>query len=187
MFPKTLTFMVPLLLAAACATPEQRFRIEPAPVEQTRRIAVGTLEVRDVSLPTYAEASEILIEGADGALTPAENALWADDPRRAVSLALADRLGRITGATVASEPWPLEEPAQAAVHVRVSEMVARANGTFELGGQYALSSFDRVIRERVQRFAITVPLRAASPAGIAAATGTAVSQLADTIAADLAR
>ncbi|WP_353471879.1 ABC-type transport auxiliary lipoprotein family protein [Salipiger sp. H15] len=182
----TLPLLLLPLLAAACGD-EQRFRMESAPPAASVRLAVGTLEVREVSLPAYADASEILLEDQSGAMSQVEGALWADDPRRAMTQALAERLGLISGATVAAEPWPLEEPAQAAVHVRISEAVASENGFFRLKGQYALSSYDRVIRERVSRFEITVPLAAASAQAIAAAAGRATDQLADRIAGDLAR
>ncbi|SDI48238.1 PqiC family protein [Alloyangia pacifica] len=174
------------LLAAACGS-EPRYRMEGAPPSASVRLAVGTLEVREVSLPAYADASEILLEDASGAMNQVEGALWADDPRRAMTQALAERLGQISGATVAAEPWPLEEPAQAAVHVRISEAVASAAGTFRLKGQYALSSYDRVIRERISRFEITVPLQSGSAAAIAAAAGSATDQLATRIASDLSR
>lgn len=184
----TMKFLPLLLLPllAACGT-EPRYRIDSAAPVTAQRLAVSTLEVREVSLPAYAEASEILIEDASGALTQVESALWADDPRRAMTQSLAERLGLISSATVAAEPWPLEEPSQAAVHVRVSSMVARANGTFELSGQYALSSYDRIIRERVTRFDIRTQLPSAGAAGIAAAAGAATDQLADRIASDLSR
>ncbi|WP_226622432.1 membrane integrity-associated transporter subunit PqiC [Alloyangia pacifica] len=186
-FKTTLPLLLLPMLAAACSGPEPRYRMDSAPPAASMRLAVGTLEVREVSLPAYADASEILLEDASGAMTQVEDALWADDPRRAMTQTLAERLGVISGATVAAEPWPLEEPAQAAVHVRVSEAVASASGSFRLKGQYALSSYDRVIRERVSRFEITVPLQAASAGAIADAAGRATAQLADRIASDLAR
>lgn len=182
----TLPILLLPLFAAACGS-EPRYRMDSMPPASSVRLAVSTLEVREVSLPAYADASEILLEDGTGAMTQIEGALWADDPRRAMTQALAERLGTISGATVASEPWPLEEPAQAAVHVRISEAVANETGYFRLKGQYALSSYDRVIRERVNRFEITVPLQAATPGGIAAAAGSATAQLADRIAADLSR
>ncbi|MFZ7093857.1 PqiC family protein [Primorskyibacter sp. 2E233] len=182
-----------LLLAtvflSACAGADQRFLIDsaPAPEAKTMRLRVSTLEVREVSLPAYAEDSQILLEDADGALTPAEGALWADEPVRAVTLLLVDQIGRTSNATVAAEPWPLETPAQAAVHVRVSEMVARASGTFDLKGQFAISSYEQVVRERIKRFEISVPLKATTPAGIAQASGAAMQQLASEILKELSR
>ncbi|EPX85042.1 PqiC family protein [Salipiger mucosus] len=180
-------FLPLALLLAACSGAEPRYLIEAPAEVRPAPLAVASLEVRDVSLPAYAEASEILVESADGGLEPAENALWADDPMRAVTLALADRIGRASNATVAAEPWPLEEDAQAAVEVRVTDMVARASGVFELTGQYAVSSYERVVRERIERFAIAVPLVDTTPGSIADATGRAVAQLAAEITEELSR
>lgn len=178
--------ILPLLLAA-CGTPAARYQITEAPAPETRRLAVGSVEVRDVSLPAYAEASEILVEDADGALREIDGAIWADTPSRAVTLALADHLGRGSNARVATEPWPLETPADARVEVRIAQMVARADGTFGLSGNYALTSFDGLIRDRIERFDIAIPLASAAPRDIATATSAAVRALADDILARLAR
>ncbi|NIY80797.1 membrane integrity-associated transporter subunit PqiC [Celeribacter sp. HF31] len=185
-----------LLALTACGGTEPRYLIDSAPTETTAetaqvRMQVATLEMREVSLPAYAEESQILIEGADGALTPLDNALWADEPRRAVTLRLAEAISRGGSATVAAEPWPLETPAQAAVHVQVSDMVARApgqsGGQFDLKGQFAISSYDHVVRERIRRFDISVPMPDASPAGIARASGQALQNLAIEITQELRR
>lgn len=176
---------LPLVLILAACGPEPRYLID-TPVEAgSARLRVATLEVRDVSLPAYAEASEILQEDADGALTQVDNALWADDPTRAVTLAIAEQINRGSTATVAPEPWPLEEDAQAAVHVSVSRMVALNNGTLKLAGQYGISSYDRVVRERIESFDIVVPMTGEGPTAIARAAGAAVSQLAERIMASL--
>ena len=98
-----------LLLLTACGGTDPRYLIDTAPAEVAApvRLRVATLEVRDVSLPAYAEESQILLEGGDGALTPVKGAAWADEPVRAVTLLLADTIGRAGSATVAAEPWPL--------------------------------------------------------------------------------
>ncbi|MBV7410402.1 membrane integrity-associated transporter subunit PqiC [Maritimibacter sp. DP1N21-5] len=178
-----------LLLLAACGGTDARFLVDPSPAAAESRIGigVGTLEVRDVSLPAYAEESEILVEDSTGALAPIKNAVWADDPVRAMTMALADTMDRQSSATVAAEPWPLETEAQAAVHVRVSEMAARADGMFHLTGQFAISSYDRVVRERIERFDITVPLADTTPGAVARATSAATGQLAGQIMKSLSR
>ena len=178
-----------LLLLAACGGSDTRFLVDPSPAATAQKVglAVGTLEVRDVSLPAYAEASEILVQGEDGGLTPIKNAIWADDPVRAMTMALADTLDRQSSATVAAEPWPLEQNPQAAVHVRVSEMAAKLDGMFHLTGQFAVSSYDYVVRERIERFDITVPLADATPGAVARATSAATGQLAAQIMTSLSR
>lgn len=179
-----------LLLLTACGGTSPLYLIDTPPAAATAtpvRVRVSTLEVLEVSLPAYAEDSQILLEGGDGALTPIKGALWADEPVRAVTLLLSDHIGRRGTATVAAEPWPLETPAQAAVHVTVSEMVARASGQFDLKGQYAISSYEHILRERIKRFEISVPLVDGSPAGVAKASGQAMQQLAEDITRELSR
>ncbi|SFJ38845.1 PqiC family protein [Celeribacter neptunius] len=178
-----------LLLLTACGAPEPLYMIDTPQdlVEGKLRLQVATLEIREVSLPAYAEESQILLESGDGALSPIKDALWADEPTRAATLLLADRIAARSRSTVAAEPWPLETPAQAAVHVQVSQMVARAAGRLDLKGQFAVSSYDHVIRERIVRFDISAPLAESSPGGIAKASGEALKQLADQIVQELAR
>ncbi len=52
---------------AACGTPE-RFAVSLPEVTRTERIAFASVEVRDVSLPSYAAADEINVQAADGTL-----------------------------------------------------------------------------------------------------------------------
>lgn len=177
------------LALAACGGTAPQYLIDQTPaaaVTQTR-VRVATVEVRNLSLPAYAENAKILAEAADGSVAPLKQAEWADDPVRALTLRLAEQIGRTSSATAAAEPWPLETPAQAAVDVRVSEMLARTNGAFTLKGQFALSSYGHVIRERIEPFEITVPLEDRGPGGIARASGAAMSELARRIVAELAR
>ena len=86
---------------------------------------------------------------------------------------------------MAPEPWPLADDAQAAVQVTVSRLVARNNGTLRLTGQYAISSYDKVVRERIQGFDIVVPMVGEGPQAIARATGAAVTQLSGQITQSL--
>jgi uncharacterized lipoprotein YmbA len=151
------------------------------------RIAVGTIEVRDVSLPTYAAASEIVIEKDDGSLSVVPKAIWADDPVHGVTGALARSLDLRSTASVASEPWPLAEPAAARVEVRIDRMIAKMDGQFELSGQFAIASPDGAIRESVQRFAVSAPMADSTPAAVAQATGAAIDNLADVIVKKLRR
>lgn len=180
--------LVPLLvLLAACADNSARFQLDPPASAAQRQARVSTVEVRDVSLPSYAAAQEIVSQQPDGALRDVPDSLWADDPVRGVTLALALALDDRSSATVAAEPWPLADPAQVRVDVRVERMLAAADGTFALAGQMALASPDGVLRERLERFDIRVPLTGTDPAAIADAGGRAISALADRIAQLLAR
>ncbi|MDU8913326.1 PqiC family protein [Aestuariicoccus sp. MJ-SS9] len=179
--------VLPLLLLAACGASDARYLIDNAPAPEPRRLVVGSIELRDVSLPAYAEASEILVESPDGALREIDGAIWADTPQRAMTLALADHMARAGNARVAAEPWPLETPADVRAEVRITRMVARADGTFALTGSYALTSYESVIRDRIERFEITIPLAGTAPGDIAAATGEAIRKLSEDILSRLAR
>ncbi len=140
-----------------------------------------------MSLPAYAAASEIMVEDADGALRPLKKAIWADESARAVTGALARSLDVKSTSTVSAEPWPLTDGPDVQIEVRVDQIIARADATFVLTGQFALSSPDGVLRDRLQRFAIDVPLENTEPASVAAATGKAIDALADEILTQLRR
>ena len=94
-------------------------------------------------------------------------------------------LGLITGARVASSPWPFDRSPDARLEVRIEEFLPLETGTFRLSGQYFVGAFDGSERARARSFAIAVPF---DPAGgvpaIAAARGAATVQLAETIARD---
>ncbi|NJM84651.1 MAG: membrane integrity-associated transporter subunit PqiC, partial [Tabrizicola sp.] len=175
-----------LILSAAlagCGDNNARFEIAPTVATAEASLRVGSIEVRDVSLPAYAAASEIVAEDADGALRPLEKAVWADDPGRAVTGALARSLDLKSTATVAAEPWPLADDPDLRLDLRIDQMIARANGSFEMTGQYALASPNGTARETIQRFAINVPLVNTAPATVATAAGAAIDRLADEIIA----
>lgn len=180
----------PLILAfalTACGDNKSRFLIAPVAKQTEQRVSVASIEVRDVSLPAYAAASEMMVEGADGALRPVKKALWADDPMRGITGMLARTLDLRSTAAAAAEPWPLADPAQVQLEVRIDEMVARADGNFGLTGQFALSSAMGATRDRLQRFDIKVPMGDSSPATVATATGAAIEALADEVLAQLKR
>ncbi|MCV2863481.1 membrane integrity-associated transporter subunit PqiC [Albidovulum sediminicola] len=175
------------LALTGCADNAGRFVLDtPAPAARTA-VAVSSIEVLDVALPAYAAAVEIARQDDGGAVRNLPDSLWADEPVRGITAALARSLDLATTATVAPEPWPLEEPAQARVAVHVEKMLARADGGFDFEGQFAVSAPLGGVRERIERFAIHLPAGAVDSAGIAAASGTAVARLAEAIARSLAR
>lgn len=170
-------------VTAGCGDRNARYLIEtPAPAAEVR-LRVATIEVREAVLPAYAAASEILAEAPDGALRPIRRAVWADDPVPGITAALARRLDERTTATAAPEPWPLPVPAAMRVDLRLDRLVARAGGTFEMAGQFALSSDQGA--GRIERFDIRVPLAGSGAAAIAAAAGAALDDLAGRIIARL--
>ncbi|RVV98890.1 hypothetical protein EKE94_08345 [Mesobaculum littorinae] len=168
---------------AACSGDIVRY--PSAPVANTDRVRIphATVEVAEVTLPTYAAVEEIYIQDATGALTASNDLLWADEPSRAVTLTLVRNLSEITGARIAPGPWPYEQLADARLEVNVEEMVARTTGSFHISGQYVVAAEAGLGRDRSGFFDITVPLVADPDArAIAAARAAAVSQLAGEIA-----
>ncbi|TCP41827.1 PqiC family protein [Rhodovulum marinum] len=178
----------PLALAAllaACSASPARYTVPEVEVAGPRVPSIyGTVALREVALPAYAASEEIHFRGPDGALASAPDVLWADDPTRAITGDLARALGRITGATVAAEPWPFFDRPAATVEIRVSDMLAEADGRFRLTGQYFVAP-ETGRRTRSGSFALEAPIAApGGPAPIAAARGQAVRDLATLIARD---
>ena len=182
-----MTFQKPLMvlafgyLLAACGSPE-RFAVAPPPVTEQVRIAFTSVEVRDVSLPSYAASDEIHTQNEDGTLVSSGDVLWADAPERAVALELSENLARMTGRRIASEPWPFEASPDARLEVRFGELVATSTGQFRASGQYFVAVEDGR-RERSGLFDLAVPFDpAAGPNAAAAARGKLVLDLATYIA-----
>ena len=188
MLKTTITIaMIGTALLAGCSETVGPVRYPVPAVEATQnvRIPYRTVEVRQVSLPAYAELSEMSIETPDGGIETTATVLWADNPVRSVTLELSRSLGQITGATVASEPWPFDDYADARVEVRVEEMLTDAQNRFKLSGQYFVGSTDGSNRTRARVFALTVPLaQGTGPKSMAAARGQIIADLALLIAKD---
>ncbi len=176
---------LPLALLAACSAPPDRLAPPVVTPEGTARIAFASVEVRDMSLPAYAQDAEVYVEGADGLIRRADRLLWADDPVRGTTLDLVRGLGALTGARIAGEPWPFDGYPDARLEVRIEEFVAsEATQGFRVSGQYFVADLSGAGRDRSRRFAISVPLASFAPAAIATARATAMADLARTIAED---
>lgn len=168
-----------LLLAfglAACAASPDRYAVDVPPPQTRERIAFASLEIRDVTLPAYAAADEISRLEPDGRVVSDGSVLWADTPNRAISLELARVLVQMTGARVASSPWPLETLPDARLDLRFETLLARPDGLFVARGQYFVAVPEG--RERSGLFDLQVVYDpAAGPGAIAAARGTLISEL----------
>jgi uncharacterized lipoprotein YmbA len=181
---KPFSLVVLLLVLAACGDNSVRYVAAPADSGIAKAaLRVSSIEVRDAVLPDYAEAPEILVEQPDGGLSPLKRAIWGDGSARSVTAALVSSLSARSTAAIAAEPWPLSEPPDARLHVRVNRMVASADGLFSFEGQFAVEAPGG--RESIRPFSVRVPLRDAGPGGIAEAKGQAIDQLADVIVAAL--
>ncbi|QFS84973.1 hypothetical protein FIU97_18960 (plasmid) [Roseivivax sp. THAF40] len=166
---------------AACGT-ETRFSSPVIPPEARVTSSFPSLEVAEVTLPSYASAEDIYIRDEAGAISPA-GPLWADLPARSITLQLSRDLGTITNATVAPEPWPFRPFPAATVDVRIEELLATAEGVFLLSGQYFIAP-EAGGRASSGQFAIEEAIIGdpGSAAAIAIARGRAVSRLAEQIA-----
>ncbi|WP_158617379.1 PqiC family protein [Falsigemmobacter faecalis] len=176
-----------LALAACGGSNPARFLPEVAGSVPQQRLRIATIELRDIVLPAYGSAADILSEGPDGALKALKGAEWADNSAEALTADLARRLDLGGTASVAAEPWPLSEPADIRLEVRIDRILAARDGTFRISGQFAVASPDLRMREFLERFAISVPLTDPTPAGIAAAYGRALDDLSSRILLRLAR
>ncbi|MEM6740667.1 MAG: ABC-type transport auxiliary lipoprotein family protein [Pseudomonadota bacterium] len=174
--------LVTLAVLSACGGAAERFAAPLAPPGARIGINVALLEVRQVSLPSYALEEEIWIETETGALTADANLLWADDPARAVTQEVARQLAAISGARVAAEPWPFEDLPEARVELRIDEFIAGNDGRFRISGQgFAVAV--TAGQDRVFDFAVSAPVAAGSGTpGLAVARSEAIRDLARRIA-----
>jgi uncharacterized lipoprotein YmbA len=184
----TMLRLIPLCLLAlaACSNPEKvaRYPIEPPAVKKSLPNRIGTAELREVSLPQYATAQEIAYQTPDGALRSNPDNLWADDPARSITLALARQISAISGATVLSDPWPLSDPPRRRIEVRIEQILPGADGALHVSGVYFVSPAGlNGGGDVVRRFDFSVPIATGEPSAIVAAQGAAVTELAKRIAA----
>ena len=165
-----MTFMKPLATAAvlaflaACGAPDSIVVQAPA-ITETVRIGFRSLEVKHVSLPSYAAADEIAQQSPDGSLITSK-VLWADSPDRAIGLELSRNLARLTRARIASEPWPFEEDAAAALDVRFSDLVAGTDGNFRAAGQYFVAGTVFITLSCGYIYTLILPLQSIQPGTI---------------------
>lgn len=172
------------VVLAGCGGTADLYSVPAAEASERIAISAGSVEVREVSLPAYAASDAIAVEGAGGVLLTDDDVRWADSPERAVSLELTRHLAQLTGARVASEPWPFDEFPQATVEVRFESLIAGADGQFRGRGQYFVST-EEGARDHAHLFDLTVPYDpAGGPAAIAAARAQIVLDLARDIARD---
>ncbi|MCV6597870.1 MAG: PqiC family protein [Mangrovicoccus sp.] len=174
------------LLAGCSGPPVAQYLLDPPSSQQRLRPIVSSVEIRDVSLPRYAAADEIVVQSEDGALRALRKTAWADVPQRGVTLTLAENIGVILQARVAAEPWPFARPPAAEVSVSISQMLVGQDNILRLSGQYAIAPRDSGISDRSGRFDISEPVRGEGLQAVADAHGRALVRLSETIAQRLA-
>lgn len=180
-FMKSLVAAAALALLTACGAPDSIAVQSPA-VTETVSIGFASVEVKDVSLPTYASADAVAQQAPDGSMVTSK-VLWADAPERAIGLELSRNLARLTKKRIAAEPWPFEENAVATLDVRFADLVAGTDGVFRATGQYFVGVYEG--RERSGLFELSVAYDPkGGPAAIARARGQIILDLAKFIARD---
>lgn len=179
----TATFMA----LAACSAPINRLNTVPVTSDLSVNPAVSSLMIRSVSLPSYAAAEEVAFQSPEGLIATAPDVLWADEPERAVTLQITRHLNDIMGITVGPDPWPFASLPDVAVEIRVEDMLARADGTFQFRGQYFLGGDGIDYRNASYNFDLTEPLIGEGLTGLAQARAAAVLKLSEAIARKLAR
>lgn len=171
-----------LIALAACGATPDRYIVPSPDVTDRQRIAFRAVEIREISLPAYAASDEISLQGLDGRVTSDGGVLWADTPERAVALELSRHLARLSGARVASAPWPFESFPDARLELRFESFVADEQGQFSARGQYFVAVTDGR-RERSGLFNLSVAFDpAGGPQAIAAARGQIILDLARFVA-----
>ncbi len=175
------------LALAACSTPIDRLAFAPEASTLELRPLVGSAMVRTVSLPAYAAAEEVAREMSGGLIASDTSVLWADDPQRAVTLVLTQSLSDILNTDVGPEPWPFVGLPDVAIDVRVSRMLAGADGAFHLTGQFYVGGDGTDFRNSAHSFDISVPMSDQSLPSIATAQSEALLRLSEQIARTLGR
>lgn len=173
-----------LALLAGCSNPMKtgRYLIDPPATGERVPDRLGTVELREVSLPEYASGDEIAWQTGDGAVRLDSRRLWADNPQRGFTMTLARAISDISGATVIAEPWPLAEPPRRRLEVRVERALAQAGGSYRLSGRYFLSEDRAGGTNHARSFDIQVPLPSDDAGVIAQAQSAAIAALARQIA-----
>lgn len=172
---------------AACSPPAERLALVPQASALELRPLVSSVMVRTVSLPSYAAAEEVSREVASGLIASNDDILWADDPQRAVTLVLSQSLSDILNTDVGPEPWPFLGLPDVSIDIRVTRMIAGADGAFHMGGQYYVGGDGIAYRNSAESFDFSVPMPDQSVGSIATAQSTALLRLAEDIARKLGR
>lgn len=184
---KSILFVGLTALVTGCSGMPSRLELAPLDSQLSLRSAVGSAMVRTVSLPTYAAAEELSMETPEGLIDSNEDILWADDPSRAVTLALTRNIGKVTGARVGPDPWPFVGLPDVAIDVRVTRMIAGADGVFDLEGQFFVGGDGIDYTNSTNEFVIATPMAALTPAAIANAQAQALLTLSEQISRRIAR
>ena len=177
----TLAALAALAGIAACTGPEPRVATPITVLEERVAVRYRAIELLEVSLPAYAAAEGIAVEGG-GIIETSDDVLWDDDPTRGVTLTLARHLTAVTGARIAPEPWPFDTYPEARVDVRIEQLLATDAGIYRMAGQYFVAPLDGRGPDRAALFALEAPLASDSAQAIVVSRDALVAELALLIA-----
>ncbi len=180
---RILFLLMPILLLSGCTgANHDRFLIEPVAAATTVKTDARTISITTVNLPTYAKESGIFVQNGAGAIVAIPKADWADDTERAMRLFLVRSLADISGAQVASDPWPLSGVPEAEIRIDVEQMLVDSSNTMRLSGQFSIRRDRAESRSRIRQFNIATKARSSSAADVVAAHGEAWQELAKVLA-----
>ena len=180
---RILFLLLPLVLLSGCTgTSHDRFLIEPVAAATSVKTDARTISITTVNLPTYAKESGIFVQNGAGAIVAIPKADWADDTERAMRLFLVRSLADISGAQVASDPWPLGGVPEAEIRIDVEQMLVDSSNTMRLSGQFSIRRDRAESRSRIRQSNITTKARSNSAADVVAAHGEAWQELAKVLA-----
>ena len=170
---------------AACSAPLERLAMTSVQSALELRPLVSSVMVREVTLPTYAAAEEIAFEGPNGLIASNDDILWADDPARSITIAIIRNMTDILNTDVGPDPWPFVELPDVAVDIQIERILARADGTFQLTGQFFVGGDGTPFRNSANDFSISTPMGDQSLSSIATAQANAVLELSEQISKTL--
>ncbi|WP_224816382.1 membrane integrity-associated transporter subunit PqiC [Hasllibacter sp. MH4015] len=174
-----------VLCLAGCGGEPARLSIGPTTSVMETRVSVRSVVVGDISLPEYANASEVVRETEGGLIETVPDLIWADIPEDAMANAVVRHLSDITNVPVARAPWPLSSFPDAELTIRAERMLLRADGQLHLTGQFAIRRDDGSWAERIRGFNLTVPVLGPGLPDLAQAHAEAWRQLSEQIAGQL--
>lgn len=180
---KTPVWILALAVMAGCGSNATQVVIDPQTSALKVPIRAHSVMVRDISLPAYAQASEITVRSDNGTLTQKRGEVWADEPARAMTGAMVRNLSTITSAQVSAEPWPLAGYPDVELTIWIEQMFARDDGSVSLAGYYAVRR--EAGRNAIRQFDIALPPASTGLADLASTYDAAWIQLAERIAHDL--
>jgi uncharacterized lipoprotein YmbA len=164
------------------ACPHSRSQPAPAPTaEQNRSHAAGaTVLLRSVRLPGYLDNYPVVIGRNGGTLRVAHHTEWAERPSDAVARVLGDALAQRLGSSRVLIAGDGRVP-DADLTVEFLALDPQ-QGALRLDARWTFACTARARPSHTGRTRLRVPLAAATPSAVAAATAVALGGLADVLA-----